>query len=117
MQMLCLDNYENFFFIKCAEMLMKQCLFQINEQMDIVYRDLNLTELGCRLRFLLAQTLEDTLRGLFSECLVRPFGSCINGFGRMDCDVDMVFTHKASNQVYSRNLALCTCQYETPSGP
>ena len=49
-----------------------------------------LSELGARLRYFTCELLERALTGMFAEARVRPFGSSANGFGRYDCDVDLV---------------------------
>ncbi|KAF0291378.1 Poly(A) RNA polymerase, mitochondrial [Amphibalanus amphitrite] len=49
-----------------------------------------LTELGARLRYFTCELLERALAGLFPAARVRPFGSSANGFGRHDCDVDLI---------------------------
>lgn len=49
-----------------------------------------LNEVGTRLRFLTAKQVEEALTGMFPEASVMPFGSSVNGCGKMGCDLDLV---------------------------
>lgn len=51
-----------------------------------------LTDLESRLRFLTAGQLEMALTGMYPTVEVLPFGSSVNGFGKMGCDLDVVLT-------------------------
>lgn len=48
-----------------------------------------LTEENSRLRFLVCSLLKDIAVTYFPECTIRPFGSSVNGFGKLGCDLDM----------------------------
>ncbi|XP_037549771.1 poly(A) RNA polymerase, mitochondrial [Nematolebias whitei] len=48
-----------------------------------------LTEENSRLRFLVCSLLKDIAVAYFPECTIRPFGSSVNGFGKLGCDLDM----------------------------
>lgn len=53
----------------------------------------NLTELndtGIRLRYLVARQIETSLAGIFPKASAVPFGSSVNGYGKMGCDLDVV---------------------------
>ncbi|CAB1349420.1 unnamed protein product, partial [Coregonus sp. 'balchen'] len=41
------------------------------------------------LRFLVCSLLNDIAAAYFPECTIRPFGSSVNGFGKLGCDLDM----------------------------
>ena len=55
-----------------------------------MYNKLVMSDLDVRLRYFLCRDLELTLRKLLPDVSVRPFGSSVNGFGRYDCDLDLV---------------------------
>ncbi|KAF7279920.1 hypothetical protein GWI33_006591, partial [Rhynchophorus ferrugineus] len=42
------------------------------------------------LRFLSSKQVENTISGLFPNISAYPFGSSVNGFGKMGCDLDIV---------------------------
>ena len=63
---------------------------QLDEQLMRLHELTRLTELGARLRYFTCELLERALAGLFPSARLRPFGSSANGFGRFDCDVDLV---------------------------
>uniref|UniRef100_A0A3B4AMD3 Uncharacterized protein n=1 Tax=Periophthalmus magnuspinnatus TaxID=409849 RepID=A0A3B4AMD3_9GOBI len=49
----------------------------------------SLTEENTRLRFLVCSLLNDIAAAYFPESSIRPFGSSVNGFGKLGCDLDM----------------------------
>lgn len=49
-----------------------------------------LTEENTRLRFLVCSLLKDIAAAYFPECNILPFGSSVNGFGKLGCDLDMI---------------------------
>ncbi len=49
-----------------------------------------LTEENSRLRFLVCSLLKDIAAAYFPECSIKPFGSSVNGFGKLGCDLDMI---------------------------
>ncbi|KAL0179519.1 hypothetical protein M9458_024961, partial [Cirrhinus mrigala] len=51
---------------------------------------LQLTEENISLRFLVCSLLQDIAGAYFPECIIRPFGSTVNSFGKLGCDVDMI---------------------------
>jgi len=58
--------------------------------MWMLYNKLTMSDLDVRLRYFLCCDLESSLRKLLPDVSVRPFGSSVNGFGRYDCDLDLV---------------------------
>lgn len=62
----------------------------IDEQIMELYNVNQLSDLSSRLRFLTALQIEEAISGIFHSAQVLPFGSSINGFGRMQSDLDMV---------------------------
>ncbi|XP_071528060.1 poly(A) RNA polymerase, mitochondrial-like [Panulirus ornatus] len=61
----------------------------ISEQIQKLYDGLKLTELGWRLRFFTCRQIEVALSGVFPRAAVLPFGSSVNSFGNINCDLDM----------------------------
>lgn len=61
-----------------------------DKQIMKLYNLNKLSDLSSRLRFLTALQIEEAISGLFQEPQVLPFGSSINGFGRIESDLDMV---------------------------
>lgn len=38
---------------------------------------------------------------LYANIAVRPFGSTVNGFGKMGCDLDLVLTNEITKEMVS----------------
>ena len=62
---------------------------QIDHQVLSLMSAYQVTEENTRLRFLVCSLLKDIAAAYFPECHVRPFGSSVNGFGKLGCDLDM----------------------------
>ncbi|XP_052866106.1 poly(A) RNA polymerase, mitochondrial [Anopheles cruzii] len=62
----------------------------VDDQVSILHRVTKLNELGKRLRFLAVRQLESSIQGMFPQALAHPFGSSVNGYGRMGCDLDVI---------------------------
>ncbi|XP_018567191.1 poly(A) RNA polymerase, mitochondrial isoform X2 [Anoplophora glabripennis] len=62
----------------------------MSEQMKILHSITKLNDVGSRLRFLTARQIESTFSSMFPYVCVYPFGSSVNGYGRMGCDLDLV---------------------------
>lgn len=69
---------------------MLRTAISIEDQMLIHYRLTCLTDLGIRTRFLAAKQLETALSGIFPNVQAFPFGSSVNGFGKIGCDLDLI---------------------------
>lgn len=61
----------------------------VGSQIMMLHRRLMMSEIDIRLRYFMCGEVERFLRRLFPSCVMKPFGSSVNGFGRYDCDVDM----------------------------
>ncbi|XP_074477732.1 poly(A) RNA polymerase, mitochondrial isoform X1 [Sebastes fasciatus] len=61
----------------------------IDQQITSLTDVYQLTEENSRLRFLVCSLLKDIAAAYFPECTIRPFGSSVNGFGKLGCDLDM----------------------------
>eukprot|EP00062_Callorhinchus_milii_P019616 gi/632974361/ref/XP_007903635.1/ PREDICTED: poly(A) RNA polymerase, mitochondrial isoform X1 [Callorhinchus milii] len=61
----------------------------IDQQLHTVCEEYQLTEENTRLRFLVCSLVKDIAAAYFPECSIKPFGSSVNNFGKMGCDLDM----------------------------
>ncbi|XP_070842598.1 poly(A) RNA polymerase, mitochondrial [Chaetodon trifascialis] len=62
----------------------------IDQQVTSLTEAYQLTEENSRLRFLVCSLLKDIAGAYFPECTIKPFGSSVNGFGKLGCDLDMI---------------------------
>ncbi|KAH8245725.1 hypothetical protein KR038_001219 [Drosophila bunnanda] len=62
----------------------------IEEQVQLLHQHSRLNELGVRLRFLAALQVQQAIAGMFPAAQALPFGSSVNGFGKMGCDLDLI---------------------------
>lgn len=62
----------------------------VDEQMLALHRLTCLNDTGTRLRFMAARQIEQSLHGMFPHAVAFPFGSSVNGFGRLGCDLDVI---------------------------
>ncbi|KAH8345198.1 hypothetical protein KR059_008423 [Drosophila kikkawai] len=62
----------------------------IEEQVQLLHQHSRLNELGVRLRFLAALQVQQAISGMFPAAQALPFGSSVNGFGKMGCDLDLI---------------------------
>ncbi|XP_003938441.3 poly(A) RNA polymerase, mitochondrial isoform X1 [Saimiri boliviensis] len=77
----------------------------IDDQLNTLLKEFQLTEENTKLRYLTCSLIEDVAAAYFPDCIVRPFGSSVNTFGKLGCDLDMFLdlnetrnlsTHKTS---------------------
>ncbi|KAJ0175923.1 hypothetical protein K1T71_008097 [Dendrolimus kikuchii] len=71
----------------------------VSEQIQLLYDQTALNDLGVRLRYMIARQLECVFDSLYANVVVRPFGSSVNGFGRMGCDLDLVLTNELTGDM------------------
>lgn len=57
--------------------------------MNSLLKAFQLTEENVRLRHLTCSLIEDIATAYFPSCVIRPFGSSVNTFGKLGCDLDM----------------------------
>lgn len=69
--------------------------------MQKLYNLTKLNDTGIRLRFLVTRQIECVLSGIFPKAVALPFGSSVNGYGRMGCDLDIVLKLHDSETVCS----------------
>ncbi|NWU92746.1 PAPD1 protein, partial [Upupa epops] len=78
------------FHIPVNELIQKLCCADsISSQMYILLNEYQLTEENTKLRFLACSLVRDFARAYFPDSTVKPFGSSVNTFGKLGCDVDM----------------------------
>ncbi|XP_061376762.1 poly(A) RNA polymerase, mitochondrial-like isoform X2 [Danaus plexippus] len=73
----------------------------VSEQIQMLYDKTILNDVGARLRFMVARQLEVILSSLYTNIQVLPFGSSVNGFGKMGCDLDLVLTNSLTDGMMS----------------
>ncbi|XP_043824967.1 poly(A) RNA polymerase, mitochondrial [Dromiciops gliroides] len=61
----------------------------VEGQINTLMRTLQITEENIRLRYLTCSLIEDIAAAYFPSCAVKPFGSSVNSFGKLGCDLDM----------------------------
>lgn len=62
----------------------------IEDQLKILHGATCLNDIGKRLRFLAVRQMESSLQGMFPQAVAYPFGSSVNGYGKMGCDLDLI---------------------------
>ncbi|XP_004524901.1 poly(A) RNA polymerase, mitochondrial [Ceratitis capitata] len=62
----------------------------LDQQIFHLHQKTQLNDLGVRLRFLAALQVKQAVSGIFPNANAQPFGSSVNGFGRMGCDLDLI---------------------------
>lgn len=62
----------------------------VGDQISVLHRSTCLNDVGTRLRFVAAKQIENTVSGMFPYAQAFPFGSSVNGFGKLGCDLDMI---------------------------
>lgn len=76
----------------------------IDQQMKMLFQRNSVSDLSCRLRFLTALQIEEAVSGFFFNAQVVPFGSTVNGFGRMQSDLDMIVVFKDDHTKLSDSI-------------
>ncbi|KAM9230882.1 poly(A) RNA polymerase, mitochondrial isoform 2-T2 [Dugong dugon] len=61
----------------------------IDDQLNTLLKASQITEENAKLRHLTCSLIEDIAAAYFPYCTVRPFGSSVNSFGKLGCDLDM----------------------------
>ncbi|XP_053569869.1 poly(A) RNA polymerase, mitochondrial [Bombina bombina] len=72
------------------ELIQKLCTADnIEEQMCTLLDEYQLTDESIRLRFLVSSLISDIATAYFPEATVNPYGSTVNSFGKLGCDLDL----------------------------
>lgn len=62
----------------------------VSDQMVILHKSTALNDLGTRLRFFGARQIEESISSLFPKAQACIFGSSVNGYGKLGCDLDLI---------------------------
>lgn len=73
----------------------------VEEQLQLLFETKRLSDTSSRLRFLAALQVEEAIAGIFANVRIMPFGSSVNGFGRLTSDLDMMLKCEQATQVAS----------------
>lgn len=85
----------------------------IDEQIQELSDTNKLSDLSSRLRFLTALQIEEAVSGIFANMRVIPFGSSVNGFGRMSSDLDMMLiSEQQQKQHIDSHLFVSRTKYQ-----
>lgn len=66
------------------------CIFQLQQEVESLNTRRSIDDRDLRSRFFVCMQLEEMLQSILPEAYVLPFGSCLNGFGWWDSDLDMM---------------------------
>uniref|UniRef100_A0A8C2LD41 Poly(A) RNA polymerase, mitochondrial n=1 Tax=Cricetulus griseus TaxID=10029 RepID=A0A8C2LD41_CRIGR len=66
-----------------------ELLNYIDDQLNTLLKAFQLTEENVRLRHLTCSLIEDIAAAYFPGCVIWPFSSSVNTFGKLGCDLDM----------------------------
>lgn len=66
-----------------------ETISNINDQIRAFYEFNKIDDLGYRLRYFVGAILEESIGGIFQNCLCLPFGSSMNKFGARIADLDL----------------------------
>ncbi|XP_037039462.1 poly(A) RNA polymerase, mitochondrial-like [Bradysia coprophila] len=62
----------------------------LSDQIGILFRSTILDDLGIRMRFLAARQIEESISSIFPSARACIFGSSVNGYGKLGCDLDLI---------------------------
>ncbi|XP_047533901.1 poly(A) RNA polymerase, mitochondrial-like [Vanessa atalanta] len=71
----------------------------VSDQIQLLYERTTLNDLSIRLRYIVARQLEMIFNSLYTNVKIQPFGSSVNGFGRMGCDLDLVLINSITEEM------------------
>uniref|UniRef100_A0A8C0W498 Poly(A) RNA polymerase, mitochondrial n=2 Tax=Castor canadensis TaxID=51338 RepID=A0A8C0W498_CASCN len=89
----------------------------IDDQLNSLLRKFQLTEEN-KLRYLTCSFIEDIAAAYFPDCTVRPFGSSVNTFGKLGCDLDMFLDLDEFGKVSTnKNVGNFLMEYQVKNVP
>lgn len=84
---------------------------QIDQQITFLTEAYQITEENSRLRFLVCSLLKDIAAAYFPECTIKPFGSSVNGFGKLGSDLDMFLDLDGISGKKAKTVIMGICIY------
>lgn len=75
--------------------------------MNMLLNEYQLTEENIKLRYLACSLVRDFARAYFPDSTVKPFGSSVNTFGKLGCDVDMFLDFYDTQKHATKMVRLC----------
>ncbi|XP_034833107.1 poly(A) RNA polymerase, mitochondrial [Maniola hyperantus] len=88
----------------------------VSDQIQMMYDRTVLNDIGVRLRYMVARQLEMIFSSLYANIKIQPFGSSVNGFGKMGCDLDLVLTNTLNDHMTSPNHRLVYQEKKSEGG-
>ncbi|KAM9463087.1 poly(A) RNA polymerase, mitochondrial [Clarias gariepinus] len=88
----------------------------IDQQLQSLTELYQLTDENISLRFLVCSLLRDIAAAYFPECIIRPFGSTVNSFGKLGCDLDMFLDLDGISRQNQRKGSGLSLEYQVKQG-
>ncbi|XP_048223540.1 poly(A) RNA polymerase, mitochondrial [Perognathus longimembris pacificus] len=90
----------------------------VDDQLNSLLKEFELTEENTKLRYLTCSLIEDIAAAYFPDCTVRPFGSSVNTFGKLGCDLDMFLDLDGfKTQTTNKNIGNFWMEFQVKSVP
>ncbi|KAL8165004.1 UNVERIFIED_CONTAM: hypothetical protein K2H54_024247 [Gekko kuhli] len=90
----------------------------VSEQLHMLTEEYQLTEENTKLRFLTCSLIQDIAGAYFPDCIVKPFGSSVNSFGKLGCDLDMFLDlNEMGKNTTKRKTGAFNLQYQMKRVP
>ncbi|XP_070622922.1 poly(A) RNA polymerase, mitochondrial [Erythrolamprus reginae] len=103
-----------------VEMLLKKLYDaeSVSEQLYLLTNECQLTEENTKLRFLACSLIQDIASAYAPDCIVKPFGSSVNTFGKLGCDLDMFLElNKVGENTSKRKTSPFNIIYQMKKAP
>ncbi|XP_015263598.1 PREDICTED: poly(A) RNA polymerase, mitochondrial [Gekko japonicus] len=105
--------------VPLEELIRKLCnADNVSEQLHMLTEEYQLTEENTKLRFLTCSLIQDIAGAYFPNCIVKPFGSSVNSFGKLGCDLDMFLDlNEIGKSTTRRKTGAFNLQYQMKRAP
>ncbi|KAF7245836.1 Poly(A) RNA polymerase, mitochondrial [Varanus komodoensis] len=102
-----------------GELVKKLCSADsVSGQLHMLTENYQLTEENTKLRFLACSLIQDIAGVYFPGCTVKPFGSSVNTFGKLGCDLDMFLDmDECRKSIIKRKTGPFKIEYQTKRVP
>ncbi|XP_006874089.1 PREDICTED: poly(A) RNA polymerase, mitochondrial [Chrysochloris asiatica] len=77
----------------------------IDDQLNTLLKAFQLTEENTKLRYLTCSLVEDIAAAYFPFCAIKPFGSSVNSFGKLGCDLDMFLDLDETRRLHAQKTS------------